>query len=52
MATRLVYYSEELDMEIEVKPLNKNFNMEEHTPKKCVFTGKVIEDYYFDDVEE
>lgn len=52
MVTRLIYYCEKLDTEIEVRALNKETDIESQTPKKCVFTGEDIEDYYFDDVDE
>ena len=52
MVTRLIYYCEKLDTEIEVRALNKEFDIEDHTPVKCVLTGEEIDDYYYDTLEE
>ena len=51
MVTRLIYYCEKLDTEIEVRALNKEFDIEDHTPVKCVLTGEEIDDYYYDTLE-
>lgn len=49
---RLVYYCEEHDVEIEVKAKSEDFNIEEHTPLKCIFTGEKIDDFYYDDLDK
>ena len=49
MATRLIYYSEELDTEIEVI-IQDNIDIEELEPKRCIFTGEEIDDYWYEAV--
>tara|TARA_B100001939_G_scaffold212255_1_gene182637 strand:+ start:1831 stop:1989 length:159 start_codon:yes stop_codon:yes gene_type:complete len=51
MAIRLVYYSEELDTEIEVR-VEDDLDIEELKPKRCIFTGEEIDDYWYDDIDD
>ena len=48
---RLVYYCEELDTEIEVI-VEESLDIEELKPKKCIFTGEEIDDYWFEEVDD
>ena len=50
MTTRLIYYSEELDTEIEVLIL-EDIDIEELEPKRCIFTGEEIDDYWYEEVD-
>ena len=50
MATRLIYYSEELDTEIEVI-IQDNIDIEELEPKRYIFTGEEIDDYWYEEVD-
>lgn len=49
---RLVYYCEEHDVEIEVKAKSEDFDIESHKPLKCIFTGEIIDDFYYDDLDK
>ncbi len=48
---RLVYYCEELDTEVEVI-VEDGLDIEDYKPKKCIFTGETIDDFWYEDLED